>query len=457
MHQADFFGGVVEGFYGKVWTRQERLHLLSQMAALGLNTYFYAPKNDLKHRAIWRELYNDAELAALRELVQTCDQHGLCFIYGLSPGLDVRFSDESERNRIKARFDQLRQVGVRHFALLFDDLPGNMSDADRQAYDSLAAAQCDLTNAIFAWTRAQNAGGRFLFCPTPYCDRMDRAQLGGPAYLDDLGRLLDPEIDVLWTGPEIVSAEIPVESIERLSGRIRRPPVIWDNLFANDYDFRRINCGPYSGRSRELPRAVRGILINPNNEFPLNFIALRTVAAYLNRDGEWNPREAFLNSVAEWLPSFTTVASPLTREDLLLLCDCFYLPNAEGPEGAGLIRLVERLLADPPNTWGNAREEFSAMNARIQRLFDRLTELRDRDLFDAWSRRVWELKEEMQLIEATLVQKEAGRDIVEGIALNSFLLGTFRGGILGKLTSFLSMDSQGKIRYRATHKSGDML
>ena len=46
------------------------------------------------------------------------------FIYGLSPGLDIRFSDDAERNRIKSRFDQLRKVGVRHFALLFDDLPG---------------------------------------------------------------------------------------------------------------------------------------------------------------------------------------------------------------------------------------------------------------------------------------------------------------------------------------------
>ena len=165
-------------------------------------------------------------MALLRELVQTCDQHGLRFIYGLSPGLDIRFSDEAERNRIKSRFDQLRKVGVRHFALLFDDLPGKMSDDDRGAYESLAAAQCDVTNAIFAWVRAQFAGARFLFCPTPYCDRMDRAQLGGAGYLDEVGRLLSAEIDVLWTGPEIVSAEIPVESIERLSRRIRRPPAI---------------------------------------------------------------------------------------------------------------------------------------------------------------------------------------------------------------------------------------
>ncbi len=171
----EFLGGVVEGFYGRPWSHHQRLHLIAQLAAQGLNAYFYAPKNDLKHRAIWREAYSDSELISFRELVQASGQYDLNFIYGLSPGLDIRFSDEAERNRIKSRFDQLRQVGVRHFALLFDDLPGKMDDDDRRAYPSLAAAQCDVTDAIFAWLRGEDADARFLFCPTPYCDRMDRA------------------------------------------------------------------------------------------------------------------------------------------------------------------------------------------------------------------------------------------------------------------------------------------
>ena len=105
MLQPTFLAGVVEGFYGQAWTHHQRLHLLGQMAALGLNTYFYAPKNDLKHRAVWRECYNESELGALRDLVQSCDRNGLNFIYGLSPGLDIRFSEEAERDRIKTRFD----------------------------------------------------------------------------------------------------------------------------------------------------------------------------------------------------------------------------------------------------------------------------------------------------------------------------------------------------------------
>lgn len=442
----NFLGGVVEGFYGQAWAHHQRLQLMEEMAALGLNTYFYAPKNDLKHRAIWRECYSDSELASLREVVEACERHQIHFIYGLSPGLDICFSDEAERDRIKSRFEQLWKLGVRHFALLFDDLPGKISDVDGGRYESLAAAQCDVTNAIFAWVRERFAGSRFLFCPTPYCDRMDRGELGGVGYLDEIGALLSPEIDVLWAGPEIVSAEISVESIERLAGRLRRPPVIWDNLFANDYDFNRLFCGPYSGRSRELRQVIRGILINPNNEYPINFIPLRTLAAYLTSDGEWKPREAYLSAAAEWLGRFKTVNAPLELADLILLADCFYLPDAEGPEAQKLLALVDRLLAEPIEEWGDGHEHFSATHSRVQSLFDRLTELRDRELFDAWSRRAWALKEELLLIGAILVQKKAGRDIAEGVELEHCLPGTFRGGVLSKLQSYLSMNAQGKVR-----------
>jgi protein O-GlcNAcase/histone acetyltransferase len=277
---------------------------------------------------------------------------------------------------------------------------------------------------------------------------MDRATLGGAGYLDEIGRLLDPGIDVLWTGPEIVSAEIPVESIERLSRRLRRPPVIWDNLFANDYDFSRLYCGPYSGRSRELRGAVRGILINPNNEYPLNFVPLRTLAAYLSGEGEWKPREAFLEAVAAWLPAFETVTVPLAASDLVLLADCFYLPYAQGPEAEKLLALIHRLLAEPVENWGDAYEQFCQTNERIQTLFERLTELRDRALFAAWSRRAWELKEELLLIAGTLAQKKAGRNIGDGIELDHCLPGTFRGGLLTQLKRVLSINEEGKIIVR---------
>jgi hypothetical protein len=129
-----------------------------------------------------------------------------------------------------------------------------------------------------------------------------------------------------------------------------------------------------------------------------------------------------------------------------MLADCFYLPHEDGALAQEMLATIERLLIEPPTDWGDNYDRFLEMNTRIQALFDRLTELRDRELFEAWSRRVWELKEELLVLEAALAQKKAGHDLSKGVELEICLPGTFRGGILAKLQRFLAMDALGNIR-----------
>src|ERR1043166_3817291 len=71
---ADFLAGVIEGFYGQPWSQSERFELFDWMADWGLNTYLYAPKDDLKHRAIWREAYSPAEAETLGDLIRASQQ-----------------------------------------------------------------------------------------------------------------------------------------------------------------------------------------------------------------------------------------------------------------------------------------------------------------------------------------------------------------------------------------------
>lgn len=61
---------------------------------------------------------------------------------------------------------------------------------------------------------------------------------------------------------------------------IKRPPVIWDNLHANDYDQRRLFLGPYDGRSVALLHKLRGVLTNPNCEYGTCYIPIHTLAQW---------------------------------------------------------------------------------------------------------------------------------------------------------------------------------
>jgi len=79
LHGREYFLGkrVVEGFYGRPWTAAQRRKLFAWMKAWGLNTYLYAPKDDLKHRLFWRELYSATEAAELKDMISECRRKGL--------------------------------------------------------------------------------------------------------------------------------------------------------------------------------------------------------------------------------------------------------------------------------------------------------------------------------------------------------------------------------------------
>ena len=368
-----FLSGTIEGFYGKPWTFDERLELFAWMAQWGLNTYLYAPKDDLHHRAIWREPYSDSESTAIGELIAGAREQNVRFVFALSPGLDIRYGRVSEIERIAARFEQLLELRCEHFALLFDDIPDEF-EPDAAGSSSLASAQSIVANTVFEWLRSRIPDARFLFCPTAYCSQMVERKLGGEEYLPTIGRELAPEIDVLWTGPHIVSHEISLEHVKAVAETLRRKPLIWDNLHANDYDPRRFFCGPFSGRPVELRDAVSGILSNPNNEFPLNYVPLRTLAAFCAGESAWDPRAAYLAAMREWLPAFETVRGSISFDDLVLFGDCWYLPHQKGRE---------------------AEELTPQKAARLRALCARMTELRDRPLFHALVRRIWDLRQQL--------------------------------------------------------------
>src|SRR5688500_8569576 len=104
------------------------------MAAWGLNTYVYAPKDDLHHRALWREPYAAEDADRLRGSIAACGERNIRFVYGLSPGLDIRYGRETDLDQLRARFEQMNPLGCRDFSLLFDDIPDGMDAADRERW-----------------------------------------------------------------------------------------------------------------------------------------------------------------------------------------------------------------------------------------------------------------------------------------------------------------------------------
>lgn len=384
-----FLSGVVEGFYGRPWTMEQRKELFRREQKWGLNTYLYAPKDDYKHRMYWRELYTSEEAEQLITLISAAKEHNVEFIYAISPGLDITFSNPKEVAALKRKLSQVVDFGCRSFALLFDDIEPEMCPADKEAFSSFADAQVSVTNQVYQHLQEPHS---FLFCPTDYCAAFCNPNVSQSSYLHTVGEKLLKGVDILWTGPKVVSKEISVESIEEVSAVLRRPPVIWDNIHANDYDPQRLFLGPFKNRPTELISKLRGVLTNPNCEFEPNFVAIHTLATWCksssgskdvsmdveDQGSDYNPQEALRLALTDWLTEFGVAdqpdvsragsgraktrepsdeepmqtdeyvpgpkenplytAEPLTLEDLLLLSELFYLPYEYGATALTMLR-----------------------------------------------------------------------------------------------------------------------
>ncbi|KAG8006256.1 Protein O-GlcNAcase [Nibea albiflora] len=165
----------------------------------GLNTYLYGPKDDLKHRLLWREVYSPEEEGQLRTLIVEAKSRGLKFVYALSPGQDIVFSSSCDLTLLKRKLRQVSDLGCQAFAILFDDIDHSMCQADSEAFSSFAHAQVTVTNEIYRFLGEPPV---FLFCPTEYCGSLCSPSVSKSPYLQTVGEDLLPDITVVWTDEE---------------------------------------------------------------------------------------------------------------------------------------------------------------------------------------------------------------------------------------------------------------
>ena len=68
---------MIEGFYGPPWSYQDRVDMLRFMGRVGMNVYFYGPKDDPFHRERWRDPYPADQIARVGQLVRIGRESGV--------------------------------------------------------------------------------------------------------------------------------------------------------------------------------------------------------------------------------------------------------------------------------------------------------------------------------------------------------------------------------------------
>lgn len=304
MSAEDFTLGIVEGFYGRQWSWAQRRELVGKLPAWGYRDYVYAPKGDTQLRSHWRAPFPAAWREAVMAWAKCCQAAGIRWGLGLSPaGAQAKFTD-ADRQALESKLAEIAQLNPDILWVLFDDLPaGNPNLATNQV-------------AVVESVRKQLPAVKLAVCPSYYSDDPILEEVFGArpvGYFEDLAAGLPKDVEILWTGPKVISDSYSEDDMRRAERQLGRKPLLWDNYPVNDgrKTSRFLHLQPFVGRPAGLAKWTVGHYVNPMNQFHLSELVLSGLANVYREGGNYSAQRQFDLALAE-LPQ---VLASLLRRD----------------------------------------------------------------------------------------------------------------------------------------------
>ncbi|TWV93349.1 beta-N-acetylhexosaminidase family protein [Chitinophaga pinensis] len=302
-HPAMPIRGTIEGFYGKPWSMTDREKHLNFLATVKANTYVYSPKDDPYARDRWRDAYPDATLSELGKLVAAARKNHINFVYAISPGPTVCFSDSSDLRALETKFKALRSIGVSSFYVALDDIEYTKwnCDQDKTTFgpsgaEAAGIAQSRLLNQLQAHLKSVDPSAPpLIMVPTEYYDAKESP------YKAALRKNLDSQVVVQWTGTDVVPPAISVPDARAATKAFGRKTLLWDNYPVNDYgeSTGRLLLAPYLRREAGLSGELAGILSNPMNQEAPSRVAVTGVAAFAWNDKGYDAERIWIAAARE--------------------------------------------------------------------------------------------------------------------------------------------------------------
>jgi len=268
------FFGVIEGFYRKPYTFNQRFDLVRFLSRCGLNTYVYGPKADTYHRKTWQKQYPARIFRQFEKLVKLSKKHSIFFNYALSP------MSRPDTEKIIRKITTMLRIGVEHFSIFYDDIKVPLTR-------ETAEIQTRTANELLKYLKRNISRPILFFCPTQYRGFEETE------YIKTVAKRLHKDIYIFWTGKRVVSRRITEKDINSIKKIIDRPPLIWDNLYANDYIPGMIWRFPYRYRAPGIVKKVSGILTNPMNQYEKSKPLIYTMAKFINNPYDYVPQKAW--------------------------------------------------------------------------------------------------------------------------------------------------------------------
>ena len=224
--------GYIEGFYGKLLNWSQRKSIIKNLSQLNFNSYFYAPKEDERHRFNWRKKYTKNWLKSFQNFCNYANSKKINIIIGISPGLDFDFTyKNNDFTVLKNKLKELDQCGAKLLAILYDDIIEKSFQNESEG--RLHAELCNRLSIYFKKPLS--------VVPRVYSDEIEDKSKD---YLKKFLNTNNDKLFIFYTGKTIISSKIKKQN-KKINNKLKDGKLIyWCNYFSNDYCPKRIFLGP---------------------------------------------------------------------------------------------------------------------------------------------------------------------------------------------------------------------
>lgn len=265
------------------------MSLMKDTSEYKMNTYIYAPKDDPYHRENWKELYPEDKAQEMAELAKAGTDNNLNFCWTIHPGATLKFTD-ADYNAIIRKFEQLYDLGVRQFGVLFDDTD-DWSNGRLQAEwinrinNEFVKAKGDVEPMIVISARYNSAWGPNM-----------------NSYFKPFMQTLDKDIEVMWTGHATMS-NVSKEVFEwpKKATGVDKDMAVWWNYPVNDYCDSKLLMAPMHNLNPDLDN-VTGFFSNPMNQAETSKVALYSIADYTWNTDTFDYMQSWETAVEKLVP-----------------------------------------------------------------------------------------------------------------------------------------------------------
>ena len=290
--------GFIEGYYGNPWSTEDRVNLMNWGGYYKLNAYVYAPKDDPKHNAKWQELYTPEEIEQkVKPLAAAGNQSKCRFVFALHPFMRdpiTKNNYDTYVPKMKAKFKQVIDAGVRQIAILADDAGDQGADLYKKLLE-------DTTQWLHELQKEKNPDGSLkypglkdtlIFCPVHYMGN-------GEGWYKDLPK----NVQVVNTGGR-VWGKIDKNFADTFKKTSGVSPFMWINWPCSDNDKDALHMGGHDNflGSDLKPGQVEGVVLNPMQQSEPSKQGI-----FMNADLTWNLWESTDHSAQVWEDSFSYV------------------------------------------------------------------------------------------------------------------------------------------------------